>query len=69
MGQYADHHGYSHLVRTGTVTVVYVAAFGVFWVLKYVIFNKLVFVHHAEPRVDAVAGAVGAPAMMGQVEG
>jgi putative flippase GtrA len=69
MENHADQQHYSHLVKTGTVTVVYVAAFGVFWVVKYVIFNKLVFVHHGEPRVDAVAGAVGAPAMLGQVEG
>jgi putative flippase GtrA len=69
MEDYADHHRYSHLLKTGTVTLVYVAAFGVFWVVKYVIFNKLVFVHHGEPKVDAVAGAVGAPAMMGRVEG
>jgi putative flippase GtrA len=69
MEDYADHHRYSHLLKTGTVTLVYVAAFGVFWVAKYIIFNKLVFVHHGEPEVDAVAGAVGAPAMMGRVEG
>jgi putative flippase GtrA len=49
---YAKSHDYSHLARTGTVTLVYIAAFGVLWVGKFVIFNKVVFIHHGE-QADA----------------
>jgi putative flippase GtrA len=49
----AKHHHFSHLARTGTVEVVYVAAFGVLWVAKFIIFNKVIFVHHGAP-VDSV---------------
>lgn len=69
MEDYANGHHFSHLVKTGTVTVIYMAAFGVFWVVKYVIFNKLVFTHHGEPPTEALAGAVGSPALLARVEG
>jgi putative flippase GtrA len=53
----------AHLEKTGIVTVVYVGAFGVLWIAKFIIFNKVLFVHHhsevlaAEPApVDAVTG-------------
>ena len=59
MESYAKHHNFSHLLSTGTVTIVYVAAFGVLWVAKFVIFNKLLFVHHLEdlpPELDGRSG-------------
>lgn len=40
-----DHHS-SHVVHTGLVAFAYVAAFGVLWVGKFVIFNRLLFIHH-----------------------
>lgn len=57
MENYAKAHGFSHLFRTGTVILVYVAAFGVLWVAKFIIFNKVIFVNPApvsvsEPMVD-----------------
>jgi putative flippase GtrA len=42
----AKHHHFSHVARTGTVELVYVAAFGVLWVGKFIIFNKVIFIHH-----------------------
>jgi putative flippase GtrA len=63
MEDYAKSHGFSHLLRTATVLLVYVAAFGVFWVGKFVIFNKLMFVHRGEPVTDAIGAPVGSPAM------
>jgi putative flippase GtrA len=46
MDGYAKHQHFSHLVQTALVVLVYFAAFGVLWVGKFVIFNKLMFVHH-----------------------
>jgi len=59
METYAKHHHFSHLLSTGTVTIVYVAAFGVLWVVKFMIFNKLLFVHHLQdlpPELDGRSG-------------
>jgi putative flippase GtrA len=52
MENYAKHNGFSHLARTGTVVLVYVAAFGVLWVAKFIIFNKLMFVDRAHLAVS-----------------
>ncbi len=38
-------HHVGHVVDTTGVTVVYIAAFGVLWVGKFIIFNRLLFVH------------------------
>jgi putative flippase GtrA len=49
---YAERHHFGHLWTTTSVAVVYIAAFGVLWVAKFIIFNKLMFVHrhhHAGP--------------------
>lgn len=43
---YADHHHFSHLTRTGVVVLAYFGAFGLLWVGKFVIFNKVMFAHH-----------------------
>jgi putative flippase GtrA len=51
MENYAKEHRFSHLSRTGSVLIIYVTAIGVLWVVKFVIFNKLMFVH----REDSVA--------------
>jgi putative flippase GtrA len=55
----AKHHHYSHLLTTLTVAIVYVGAFGVLWIGKFIIFNKLLFVHHLEdlpPELDGRSG-------------
>ncbi len=61
METYAKHHHFSHLVRTGTVAVVYVGAFGVLWVAKFIIFNKVLFAHHPEDLSPALDGRTGLP--------
>jgi putative flippase GtrA len=59
MENYAHSHHFSHLMSTASVTIVYVAAFGVLWVAKFIIFNKVLFVHHLEdlpPELDGRSG-------------
>jgi putative flippase GtrA len=59
METYAKHHHFSHIMSTATVTIVYLAAFGVLWIGKFIIFNKLLFVHHLEdlpPELDGRSG-------------
>jgi putative flippase GtrA len=59
MESYAHRHHFSHLASTASVTIVYVAAFGVLWVAKFIIFNKVLFVHHLEdlpPELDGRSG-------------
>jgi hypothetical protein len=55
----AKHAGYSHLVRTGLVGITAIAAFGVLWVVKFIIFNKVLFKHGGE--IDALDGRTGVP--------
>lgn len=45
MDGYAKHHHFTHLSRTFAVALVYLGAFGLLWVGKFIIFNKLMFVH------------------------
>jgi putative flippase GtrA len=59
MEGYAKHHHFSHLMTTFWVTVVYIGAFGVLWIGKFIIFNKLLFAHHIEdlpPELDGRSG-------------
>jgi putative flippase GtrA len=59
MEAYAKHHHFHHLLQTAAVTVVYVGAFGVLWIGKFIVFNKLLFVHHLEdlpPELDGRSG-------------
>ncbi len=59
--QYAFHHGLSHIVKTGVVAVVYIGAFGVLWVAKFIIFNKVLFAHHPDDLPEALDGRSGVP--------
>ena len=43
---FAKEHFDSHLMLTGSVAFASLAAFGVLWVAKFIIFNKLMFVEH-----------------------
>lgn len=59
MESYAKHQHFSHVLSTSAVAVVYIAAFGTLWVAKFVIFNKILFVHHLEdlpPELDGRSG-------------
>jgi putative flippase GtrA len=59
MESYAHHHHFAHFWETGSVAVVYIGAFGVLWIAKFVIFNKILFVHHEQdlpPELDGRSG-------------
>ncbi len=59
MEDYAKQHHFTHLASTASVTIVYVGAFGVLWIAKFIIFNKVLFVHHLEdlpPELDGRSG-------------
>jgi putative flippase GtrA len=56
---YAKHHHWAHLDRTIGVAVVYVGAFGVLWVGKFVIFNRILFVHHHHAEAATLGGGTG----------
>lgn len=60
MGRYAKHHHFSHDMKTLAVLAVYFGAFGVLWIAKFVIFNRVMFVHHHHEHSqhdDAAAAA------------
>jgi putative flippase GtrA len=47
------HSSLGHLERTGIVAVVYIGAFGILWIGKFIFFNKVLFAHR--PHLDKVA--------------
>jgi hypothetical protein len=51
---WADEVTQTHLLRTLIVMVGTLAAFGVLWVAKFFVLNKMLFVHHApeQPKVS-----------------
>ena len=53
--------GLAHLERTGIIAVVYVAAFGVLWVAKFIIFNKILFATHPHDLPPSLDGRTGVP--------
>ena len=55
--QIGVHNHLSHLVQTGVVLVANVLSFGIFWVLKYLLFNRLFRVHPLEELDDLVEAA------------
>jgi putative flippase GtrA len=61
--RWAHHAHVSHLVLTGSVDAANLSAFGVLWIAKFVIFNKLLFAHHPEELEDipALDGRSGLP--------
>jgi hypothetical protein len=59
MEAYAKQHHFSHILSTASVTLVYLASFGVLWVGKFIIFNKVLFAHHLDdlpPELDGRSG-------------
>jgi hypothetical protein len=51
-----DHH-LSHIEQTALVLVANVVSFGLFWVLKYMLFNRLFHVHPLEELDELVEAA------------
>jgi len=65
IGYYADDAGQrltdSHFVRTLIITGSNIAGFAILWVLKFIIFNKILFVHHPEDLDPVLDGRTGLP--------
>ena len=62
VGQRIEH--LNHGVQTLIVVVTNIGAFGVLWIVKFIIFNELLFKHHPEvledePALDGRAGVPG----------
>ncbi|MDQ6613576.1 MAG: GtrA family protein [Actinomycetota bacterium] len=57
----AKHHHFSHLLHTMVVDGAFIGAFGVLWIGKFIIFNKILFVHHPEDLIPALDGRSGIP--------
>ncbi len=58
---HADSVTSSHFVTTMIVMAASLGAFGVLWVGKFVILNKLMFVHHPQDLPAALDGRSGIP--------
>lgn len=71
MDGYAKRHHFSHLSQTLAVAIVYFGSFAVLWVGKFIIFNKVMFVHthqhHDASEAEAAppAGAQHRPPVAG----
>ena len=59
-GNYADHRHWTHNGRGLLVAVVVLATYGVLWIGKFVIINKLLFVHHGHDDATAETAAAEA---------
>jgi len=55
-----DNH-LSHVVKTVVIMAASLAAFGVLWLGKFMIFNELMFKHHPEDLEPALDGRTGLP--------
>jgi putative flippase GtrA len=56
----AKSHHFSHSNQTAVVELAVISAFGVLWIAKYAVINKVLFVHRhveLEPAFEAVPGA------------
>lgn len=58
---FSKHHHLSHLVHTTVVTGAFIGAFGVLWIGKFIIFNKILFAHHPQDLTPALDGRSGLP--------
>jgi putative flippase GtrA len=57
----AIHMTNSHSLRTVIVTGASFVAYAILWVLKFLLFNRLFFVHHPEDLDPALDGRTGLP--------
>lgn len=51
----------SHLMRTVVIPAASFTSYAILWMLKYVIFNKILFAHHEEDLDPALDGRSGLP--------
>jgi putative flippase GtrA len=57
----AKHNGLSHAAQTVVIEVAVVSAYGILWVGKFIIFNKVLFAQHPENLEPALDGRSGLP--------
>ena len=57
----AHRHHLGHGAQTILVETAVLSAYGVLWIGKFVIFNKILFVHHPEDLEPALDGRSGLP--------
>jgi putative flippase GtrA len=55
-----DNH-LSHVAKTAVIMIGSLAAFGVLWLAKFMIFNELMFKHHPDDLEPALDGRTGLP--------
>jgi putative flippase GtrA len=53
--------GLSRLLRTGVTDGAFIGAYGVLWIGKFLIFNRILFAHHPEDLPPALDGRTGIP--------
>jgi putative flippase GtrA len=58
---FAKENHFARLWHTALVQGAALGAFGVLWVVKFVIFNKILFVHHPQDLEPALDGRTGIP--------
>jgi putative flippase GtrA len=58
---WARDHELARVYRSAVVNASALAAFGVLWVAKFVIFNKVLFAHHEQDLDPAFDGRTGLP--------
>ncbi|HEX3539038.1 MAG TPA: GtrA family protein [Acidimicrobiales bacterium] len=55
------HDHFSRLVTTGITDSAFLGSYAVLWLGKFIIFNKILFVHHPEDLPPALDGRAGVP--------
>jgi putative flippase GtrA len=58
---FAKHHHLAHFWHTVVVEAAVIGSFGILWVGKFIIFNKVLFVHRPEDLEPALDGRTGLP--------
>jgi putative flippase GtrA len=60
---YAKSHFHSHLINTAFVNGASLFGYGVLWIVKFILFNKVIFINHPGDLLDdpALDGRTGIP--------
>jgi putative flippase GtrA len=58
---FSKHHHLAHFWHTVVIQGAVIAAFGILWIGKFIIFNKVLFVHHPQDLEPALDGRTGLP--------
>jgi putative flippase GtrA len=57
----AHHRHFSHTKQTLLVEAAVLLAYGILWIGKFIIFNKILFAHHPQDLEPALDGRTGLP--------